>query len=376
MALAAAALVLQGRAMPALRIAEAGAPHVGNAVTADPYPDNPAGVFAAAHCLALVLDGRLDEAGALAGATLAPFTSSQVDARLTVTATMAGRVALLRGQLVEARRWGGEALHNAGPGPGSQWPAAVVGTAAAQRGDRADARAALDHAAATTPAIPLIAHELTLARAWAQVADGDLGAARRTAARAAAGAAEAGAAVFELLAWLDLARLGEAATASPRLTELAHVVEGPFAAASAAYARAAAESDGDALDRVAAELEGMGAVLVAAEAAAGAAAAHRRAGSQRRDRASRARAWALAARCPGARTPALHELDADPGLPRLTRREREVAALVARGLTNRQIAQRLHVSIRTVNAHLGHVYAKLGTSDRAQLAVLVPATPA
>ena len=49
----------------------------------------------------------------------------------------------------------------------------------------------------------------------------------------------------------------------------------------------------------------------------------------------------------------------------LSSREREVLALVARGMTNGAIAQRLLVSEATVKTHLVHVYGKLGVSDRA-----------
>ncbi|MFF4987210.1 ATP-binding protein [Streptosporangium saharense] len=52
----------------------------------------------------------------------------------------------------------------------------------------------------------------------------------------------------------------------------------------------------------------------------------------------------------------------------LTRREREVAELVAEGLTNRQIAHRLVVVQRTVDSHVEHILAKLGFSARTQIA--------
>jgi DNA-binding NarL/FixJ family response regulator len=48
----------------------------------------------------------------------------------------------------------------------------------------------------------------------------------------------------------------------------------------------------------------------------------------------------------------------------LTAREVEVLVLVARGLTKKQIAQRLNVSAKTVNAHVEHLYTKLGVSSR------------
>ena len=51
----------------------------------------------------------------------------------------------------------------------------------------------------------------------------------------------------------------------------------------------------------------------------------------------------------------------------LTVREREIAVLVARGLSNREIAERLVISKRTVDAHVNHIFAKLGLSSRVQL---------
>jgi predicted ATPase/DNA-binding CsgD family transcriptional regulator len=51
----------------------------------------------------------------------------------------------------------------------------------------------------------------------------------------------------------------------------------------------------------------------------------------------------------------------------LTRRELEVAALVAQGLTNRRIAGQLHLSVRTVETHVDHVLTKLGFNTRTQL---------
>jgi predicted ATPase/DNA-binding CsgD family transcriptional regulator len=52
----------------------------------------------------------------------------------------------------------------------------------------------------------------------------------------------------------------------------------------------------------------------------------------------------------------------------LTAREREVAALVARGLTNREIAARLSIAERTIDAHVQHILNKLGFHSRAQIA--------
>ncbi|HXM54299.1 MAG TPA: response regulator transcription factor [Candidatus Dormibacteraeota bacterium] len=59
-----------------------------------------------------------------------------------------------------------------------------------------------------------------------------------------------------------------------------------------------------------------------------------------------------------------------PGLDPLTEREREVVGLVAEGLTNDEIAERLVVSPATVRTHVGRAMSKLDARDRAQLVVL------
>ena len=62
----------------------------------------------------------------------------------------------------------------------------------------------------------------------------------------------------------------------------------------------------------------------------------------------------------------LHEVRA--AIPKLSRREVEVAGAVARGLTNREIAAALHLSDRTVENHVQHILDKLGFSSRSQVA--------
>jgi DNA-binding NarL/FixJ family response regulator len=59
-----------------------------------------------------------------------------------------------------------------------------------------------------------------------------------------------------------------------------------------------------------------------------------------------------------------------PELAALTDREREVLALVGRGLANAEIAERLYVSPATAKTHVSHIMTKLYARDRAQLVVL------
>lgn len=63
-------------------------------------------------------------------------------------------------------------------------------------------------------------------------------------------------------------------------------------------------------------------------------------------------------------------VDEDDGLAELSDREREIFTLVGQGLTNTEIAQRLHLSESTVKAHFGRVLLKLELSNRVQAVIL------
>ena len=60
----------------------------------------------------------------------------------------------------------------------------------------------------------------------------------------------------------------------------------------------------------------------------------------------------------------------------LTPREREIAALIARGLSNRAIAEELVISQATVARHVANMLTKLGFSSRARIAAWVAGSPA
>ncbi|WP_199552756.1 response regulator transcription factor, partial [Streptomyces sp. N35] len=111
-----------------------------------------------------------------------------------------------------------------------------------------------------------------------------------------------------------------------------------------------------------------GAPAAAATAHAQAASAFQRSGRTGSAGTESAAADRLATDCQGLGTPAL--LAWARPLP-LTRREREIALLAAAGHSNQQIADRLTLSVRTVEGHLYRLCAKLGVSSRAELAQLL-----
>lgn len=53
----------------------------------------------------------------------------------------------------------------------------------------------------------------------------------------------------------------------------------------------------------------------------------------------------------------------------LSVREKDVLRLIAKGLTNREIAQRLFISPHTVKNHVSHIYQKIGMDDRTKVAL-------
>jgi DNA-binding CsgD family transcriptional regulator len=205
---------------------------------------------------------------------------------------------------------------------------------------------------------------------WTAVARGEITRGAQLALATARRVREAGQLYFEAACLHDAARLGMAARVASRLAELSGSFDGVLVPAYANHAAALAGSDPAGLTGVSEEFEKMGAILFAAEAAAEAARLHRREGRKGSALASAARARTLVERCEGAHTPALAHLDFD--LP-LTRREEEIATLAAAGNSNREIAERLVVSVRTVDNHLHSAYSKLGVRSRRELApILLP----
>jgi DNA-binding CsgD family transcriptional regulator len=255
-------------------------------------------------------------------------------------------------------------------------------------GDAPGATAAAEDAAASChPLSTLPVFHVGRGAAWAAAARGELSAARERLVETAGACERAGQPVLAAQAWYDVARLGDPVRAAPPLQRIAERTpapttrrsgsgaggggpepeDGALAPLLSAHVRALVDGDAAGVGAAAVRARRRGHLLHAAEAAAQAASLH---GRRRRPEAER---WATMARvlteaCEGARTPPLarlHDLD-------LTPREREIVGLVARGLSNPDIARRLHLSVRTVGNHLQASYGKLGVHRREELAHLHP----
>jgi DNA-binding CsgD family transcriptional regulator/energy-coupling factor transporter ATP-binding protein EcfA2 len=219
---------------------------------------------------------------------------------------------------------------------------------------------------ANGPQVAVFLSELELARAWVRACGGQTSSAQRHAIRAAELARQSGMCAVEMRALHTAVRFGDRSRAA-RLSELARILDAPLPDAIAEHACALADNDAHLLDKVADRFARVGAMALAADAAAQAAREHARAGERARRLESSARAQWLAGKF-GLHSPAIDA--ATQPLP-ITDREREIAEMVSAGLSNRAIADRLSVSVRTVEGHLYRIFAKLNIRSRDQLARLI-----
>lgn len=150
-----------------------------------------------------------------------------------------------------------------------------------------------------------------------------------------------------------------------RLKAVAQRCEGKDAGHAAAYARALAEKDPMALLAISDDAERDGRELAAARSAANAVAILSRRGDRNRLHGAQRLAKRRLTRLIYGRSPLSARLNNGP---QLTRRERKVAALVQGGASNRAIADEFGLSLRTVEGHLYRIFAKLGISDRSEIA--------
>ncbi|MDQ0146237.1 LuxR C-terminal-related transcriptional regulator [Pseudarthrobacter niigatensis] len=241
--------------------------------------------------------------------------------------------------------------------------------AAARLGDAEQARRLeQDHkdAAAGWPAHDLLAEAYVAAAAEYLARDGKGLAALQTLMTTTEASARTGN-LLEVLAmcW----ELGDPSVV-PMVQAAARGVEGRWAEALLTLATAWEGADGDTLMATAASLEEAGFVNLAREAYARASTVLEQAGERRRSR----QAVAQREKCDhelGERFREGRFIAAAPAV-RLTRREQDIVELAVQGLTDREIAQRLMVSVRTVEGHLYRTYVKLGVRSRDELESALP----
>ena len=212
-----------------------------------------------------------------------------------------------------------------------------------------------------------LAHQLPYiirARAWAAHADGNY----QRAQQLLLGAAQelAASPVHAARLSYEAFRVGvPARRLHAPLAELRERCDARLVGVYAAHVAAAAANDGPALISVVHEMEQIGAHRYAAEAAANAADAFARDGRQDSARRAAARSRELHPRGQGGPAPAITELD--PDSVKLTQREAQLVKLASEGLSNPEIADRLVLSVRTIESHLYRAMQKLGVNDRRDL---------
>lgn len=324
---------------------------------------------------ALRLAGRLGEAQiALDQTMLTHYPVITVSQRGQLR-FIAGEIALVTGEVMAAERSFREAAacfrleDTAGL---TSLAAAGLVLARTQLGDVDGATQMAEAMHAEPPRFPLVAAVVEVATAWFEATSGRHRSARDGLVQSIARHLEAGRLTIVIRQAHELARLGFPEDAVEPLAFAQRAgCDAAWLDAMRAFAEGSRAGDGTRLDAVSEQFAAVGAVLWAAEASLLAAPCHREAGLLARAKASRARADVLLGSCPGVTTFIVASADAPPAL---TRREHEVAMLAGAGLSDRDIAARLFISVRTVQTHLANAYGKLGARRRTELPGLLRAS--
>jgi len=325
--------------------------------------------IADAHVSALLLAGRVSDALEVAERVRRQAADLPGEAQL-LGAAVAGRAALGAGRLdtanvlLEQAAGGLSATHALGWGYRYHVPRI---TALAMRGSTSEAAAALASLDKQRRPFRSLDCERSLARAWVAAGQGAVSEAIKILLSAAEKAAASGQFAGEVVCLQTATQLGDR-TSAPRLRELGSMVEGPRVGLAVRFAEVLRDNEAAELSSLSGEFERMGDLVAAVDAAAQAALAYRRQGLRGSALGCSARAAALAEQC-GASTPALRQ--ASEPLP-LTDREEEIVMLIGEGLSNRAVAERLTLSVRTVESHIYRAMLKTGTTSRDELAALLP----
>jgi DNA-binding CsgD family transcriptional regulator len=207
----------------------------------------------------------------------------------------------------------------------------------------------------------------SIAEAWVYAAEGQTSQAISIMRDAAESERRLGRAAWEVLLLQTATQFGDRTTAW-RLATLVDECQGPRAPAAAHHAAALAAGSGEALLDASRRYEAFGDRVAAADAAAQAVTAHRQAGLRGAALTAAAIAERLAAECQGAQTPALRAATTRGAF---TKRQREIISLAAQGLSNREIADRLTMSVRSVEGHIFRASRRVAVNNREQLISLL-----
>lgn len=244
-----------------------------------------------------------------------------------------------------------------------RWSRGVMALCAAHAGDHDAAERALAEVEALSP-VPAVVWDADLwhARVMMSWLRKDIPHGQQWARRGAAEAAERGLRFDEALGWYLLARFGKPSEAIDHLEPLAAELGG-LPELFAMYTRALVAHDAEQVGAAAEAFTSAGIEGTATNAARLAARWYAESGDERAAARWRRRSAELATAC-DVIGPVIRPSDVEP----LSRREREIAELAADGVSSRDIGERLFVSVRTVENHLGRVYDKLGVRGRTELA--------
>ena len=326
--------------------------------------------IADAEVSALLLAGQVTDAREVAERTRRQAANLPGAAQL-LGAAVAGRAALGAGDLpsasllLEQAAEGLSASHAIGWGFRYRVP---LVTALAMRGLTREAAAELAALDTAPRSYRSLDYERSLAQAWVTAGQGGVSEAIQVMVSAAERAAAKGRFAAEVLCLQTATQFGDR-TGAPRLRELESIVEGPRVGLAARFAEALRDGDGAELASVSEEFERMGDLVAAVDAAAHGAAAYRRQDKRGSALGCSTRAHALADTCGGMWTPALRQAtETSP----LTDREAEIVMLISEGLSNRAVAERLTLSVRTVESHIYRAMSKTGTATRDELAAVLP----
>ena len=242
------------------------------------------------------------------------------------------------------------------------WCRAQLVEALAIAGETVEARQVLAQTQQQSPIAPIWASHQVLAEAAVLASEGQHSRAAEIAARGADEAYARGMAGQAMRCWYDAMRFGHTGA---RRQLIALEVEGKLATACRAHASALLAGDGEGLDRAALTFSSLGIRLYAAEVSVSAAAEHLRSGNPERAAVSSEHARSQLDSSEPVVTPLLQF--APRMAVELSPREREVSRMASSGLSDRAIADCLHLSVRTVESHLASAYSKLGLEGRRDL---------